>query len=80
VPAYTYADLAIVRAALLRGEQTVKFSDRTVTFRSIADLLKLETRIISELSAVASAAAAAGTSAPSPSLPGLSQPSVVGVA
>lgn len=47
--AYTAADLAAVRVALLRGEQTVQFADRSVTYRSITELLLVESRILTEL-------------------------------
>lgn len=47
---YTDSDLTAVRAALLRGERTVVFADRQVTYRDVADLLLVEQRILSELS------------------------------
>ena len=50
--AYTDADLAAVRAALLRGEAEVQFADRRVRYRSIDELLKLEARIVGELFSV----------------------------
>jgi hypothetical protein len=36
--AYTEADLTRVRTALLRGEKTVEFADRSVTYRSVSEL------------------------------------------
>ena len=43
--AYTTADLAAVRSAIAKGEHSVQFADRSVTYRSIEDLLKAEDRI-----------------------------------
>ncbi len=48
---YTDADLAAVRAALVRGEAEVQFSDRRVRYRGVDELLKLEARIVGELGA-----------------------------
>ncbi len=48
--AFTDADLAAVRAALLRGERTVQFADRSVTYRSVEELLQVEQRILHEIS------------------------------
>jgi len=48
--AYTEANLIAVRAALLRGELHVQFADRSVTYRSIDELQKVEQAILSELS------------------------------
>lgn len=47
--AFTEADLAAIRSAIARGEQSVSFADRTVTYRSIDDLLKAEARIAAAL-------------------------------
>lgn len=47
--AYTEADLTAVRTALLRGERTVQFADRSVTYRSVEELQKVEDRILREL-------------------------------
>jgi len=49
--AYTNADLTAVRTALLRGEKAVQFSDRSVTYRSVDEILKVEAAIIAELAA-----------------------------
>ena len=43
--AWTAAELAKVRDAIARGEQSVQFSDRLVTYRTIDDLIKAEQRI-----------------------------------
>jgi len=45
----TAADLAAIEAALYRGEQSVTFADRSVTYRSIDDLLKARDLIKAEL-------------------------------
>lgn len=47
--AFTQNDLAAVRAALLKGERTVQFADRSVTYRSVDEILQVEQRILSEL-------------------------------
>ncbi len=36
--AWTQADIAIIEAALARAELKVKFADREVTYRSVAEL------------------------------------------
>jgi hypothetical protein len=46
---YTDADLTAVRTALLKGERTVQFADRSVTYRSVDELLQVEARILGEL-------------------------------
>jgi hypothetical protein len=46
---YTAADLAAVRATLLKGEVEVHFADRSVRYRSIQELQLLESRILSEI-------------------------------
>lgn len=51
---YTDADLTVVRAALLKGERTVQFADRSVTYRSVDELLKVEARILADLAAASS--------------------------
>jgi hypothetical protein len=47
--AYTSADLTAVRTAILRGERTVQFADRSVTYRSVDELLTVEARILREI-------------------------------
>lgn len=44
--AYIADDLENIRAAIASGEKSVQFSDRSVTYRSIAELIEAE-RIIS---------------------------------
>jgi len=51
--AYTEADLAAVRTALLRGERSVQFADRSVTYRSVEELQAVEAAILRELSQAA---------------------------
>lgn len=51
--AYTEADLAAVRAAMARPESYVAFSDRAVTYRSLADLQELERQILKDLAQTA---------------------------
>lgn len=47
--AYTEADLIAVRAALLKGERSVQYADRAVTYRSVEELQKVEAAILREL-------------------------------
>jgi len=51
--AYTEADLTAVRTALLRGERSVQFADRSVTYRSVEELQAVEAAILRELSQAA---------------------------
>lgn len=48
-PAFTDADLAAVRRAIAKGERSVQFADRMVTYRSIDELLKAEARMTQSL-------------------------------
>jgi len=50
-PTYTQDDLDRVRLAIARGEQTVQFADRSVTYRSITQLMQAEEFISSQLRA-----------------------------
>jgi hypothetical protein len=43
--AYTSDDLAKIRTAIARGERSVQFADRTVTYRDVGELLQAEARI-----------------------------------
>ncbi len=47
--AYTQADLTAVRTSILRGERTVTFADRSVTYRSIEELRQVEAAILADL-------------------------------
>ncbi len=47
--AFTQADLDAVRAAIAKGERSVQFSDRSVTYRSMEELFKAEEHISSAL-------------------------------
>ena len=38
--AFTLAEIAALRSAITRGEKTVTFADRSVTYRSIAELIE----------------------------------------
>lgn len=38
--AFTAADRETLKAAIARGEQTVAFADRTVTYRSVSEMLR----------------------------------------
>lgn len=38
--AWTQQQLEAIEAAIARGELTVRFEDRTITYRSVDDLLK----------------------------------------
>jgi hypothetical protein len=46
---FTQSDLDAVRAAIAKGERSVQFSDRAVTYRSIEELLQAEARIADAL-------------------------------
>lgn len=46
---YTDADLSAVRAAIAKGERSVQFADRSVTYRSMDELFQAEERIASSL-------------------------------
>lgn len=48
--AFTQADLDAIRAAIAKGERMVMFSDRSVTYRSMMELLEAEQRISAALS------------------------------
>jgi hypothetical protein len=43
--AFTSTDLERVQSAIAKGELTVEYADRKVTYRSIDELLKAEARI-----------------------------------
>jgi hypothetical protein len=43
--AYTESDLTAIRAAIAKGERSVQFADRSVTYRSMDELLQAEARI-----------------------------------
>ncbi|MFG0501310.1 phage head-tail joining protein [Pseudomonas putida] len=51
--AYTQAQLAAVERALARGERIVRYSDRTVEYRSVDELMKVRDQIRTELSQAA---------------------------
>lgn len=46
---YTEADLIAIRRAIAKGERSVQFADRMVTYRSIEELLQAESRITQTL-------------------------------
>lgn len=46
---FVQADLDAIRAAIAKGERMVMFSDRSVTYRSMAELLEAEARIAAAL-------------------------------
>lgn len=52
--AYTQTDLAAVRAAIARGERSVQYMDRSVTYRSMDELLQAEERIANALAEASS--------------------------
>ena len=52
--AFTNADLNAIDAAIASGELTVSSGGRTVTYRSMSDLLKARQTIAAELAAAAS--------------------------
>ncbi|MNF12045.1 hypothetical protein D3C80_2134130 [compost metagenome] len=47
--AYTQAHLAAVERAIARGEKTVRYTDRTVEYRSVDELMRARDLIRSEL-------------------------------
>jgi hypothetical protein len=47
--ALTADDLVVIDRAIAMGEQTVVFADRSVTYRSISDLLKARAIIVAAL-------------------------------
>jgi hypothetical protein len=51
--AYTDADLLAIRRAIARGERSVQFADRSVTYRSTEELIAAESRISRALSSTA---------------------------
>ncbi|MEG9622070.1 phage head-tail joining protein [Pseudomonas guariconensis] len=51
--AYTPAQLAAVERAIARGERIVRYSDRTVEYRSVDELLKVRDQIRTELAQAA---------------------------
>lgn len=51
--AFTQQDLDAINAAIASGELTVSHNGRTVTYRSMADLLKARDLIVNELAAQA---------------------------
>jgi hypothetical protein len=48
--AYSSSDLAAIEAAIARGERVVQFGDRSVTYRSIDELLQAKADILRDLS------------------------------
>lgn len=50
---YTEDDLTRIRAAIRKGERSVTYADRSVTYRSAEELIQLEARIVRALSAAA---------------------------
>ncbi|MEK2608965.1 hypothetical protein WLF18_07605 [Pseudomonas shirazensis] len=51
--AYTQAHLAAVERAIARGEKVVRYSDRTVEYRSVDELTKARDLIRTELAKAA---------------------------
>lgn len=47
--AYTQSDLAAIQRAIAKGERSVQFADRSVTYRSMEELLQAERRIADAL-------------------------------
>lgn len=47
--AFTQSDLAAIRAAMAKGERSVQFADRSVTYRSMAELREVEQIIVRSL-------------------------------
>lgn len=51
--AYTQAHLAAVERAIARGEKTVRYTDRTVEYRSVDELIQARDLIRTELTKAA---------------------------
>ncbi len=49
--AFTTTDLAAIDAAIASGELTVSHNGRTVTYRSMADLMRARQTILAEIAA-----------------------------
>lgn len=49
--AFSQTDLDAIRAAIAKGERTVVFADRQVTYRSMDELFEAEARISQALNA-----------------------------
>lgn len=47
--AWTASDLSAIETAIATGELTVSYRDRTVTYRSIAELIQIRALIRTEL-------------------------------
>lgn len=60
--AYSQSDLDRIRTAIARGEKSVQFADRLVTYRSVDELLEAEARIERALTAAAAATSSTATS------------------
>lgn len=43
--AFSQSDLTAIQGAIARGERTVEFHDRRVTYRSVAELVEAESHI-----------------------------------
>lgn len=48
---WTTTDLANIEAAIAKGELTIHFQDRSVTYRSVKELMEARGAILSELQA-----------------------------
>lgn len=48
--AYSQDDLDAIRSTIAKGERTVQFADRSVTYRSMDELLAAEARILQAIS------------------------------
>lgn len=51
--AWTTTDRDALKAAIARGEQSVRYADREVTYRSIAEMLQALAKIEAEIDAAA---------------------------
>ncbi len=52
--AFTTTDLAAIDAAIASGELTISHNGRTVTYRSMNDLLKARATVVAELASAQS--------------------------
>lgn len=58
--AFTTDDLDAINAAIASGELTVSHNGRTVTYRSVGDLMRARQAILAELAAAQPGATAGG--------------------
>jgi collagenase-like PrtC family protease len=53
---YTATDLAKLRAAIAKGAQNVRIGDEEVTFRSLKEMMQIESKMVADLAGVSASA------------------------